>query len=60
MNGRILSDSVGRFLRDRDRVTIDEIALALMGRPAAELRPVERAILVARFEPSQWVKESGH
>ena len=59
MNGRILSETVGRFLRGRDRVTLDEIALALTGRPARELRPIEHAIVVARFEPDQWSKESG-
>jgi hypothetical protein len=58
-NGRILSDAVGRFLRGRDRLTIDEIALAVTGRPARELRPVERAIIVARFEPDRWSKRAG-
>jgi hypothetical protein len=54
MNGRMLSETTERFLRGRDRVTIDEITLAVSGRPAPELRPIERAIIVARLEPDQW------
>ena len=59
MNGRMLSETTERFLRGRDRMTIDEITLAVSGRPAPELRPIERAIIVARLEPDQWRKENG-
>jgi hypothetical protein len=59
MNGRVLSETAKRFLRGRDRVTIDEIALAVTGRPARELPTIERAIIVARIEPPQWRKENG-
>jgi hypothetical protein len=59
MNGRVLSETAERFLRGRDRVTIDEIALAVTGRPARELPTIERAIIVARIEPPQWRKENG-
>jgi hypothetical protein len=59
MNGRMLSETAERFLRGRDRVTIDEIALDVTSRPARELRTIERAIIVARLEPPQWRKENG-
>jgi hypothetical protein len=56
MNGRALSEAAERFLRGRDRVTIDEISLAVTGRRERELRPIELAVLVARLEPPQWRK----
>jgi hypothetical protein len=59
MNGRMLSETAEKFLRGLDHVTLDEVALAVTGRPARELRTIERAIIVARIEPPQWRKENG-
>ena len=57
MNGRMLSETTERFLRGRDRVTIDEITLAVSGRHRNYGRL--SAIIVARLEPDQWRKENG-
>jgi hypothetical protein len=59
MNGRMLSDTVERFLLGRDRVKLDEIAQAVTGRRERELRPIEIAIMVARLEPPHWRKVNG-
>jgi hypothetical protein len=59
MNGRMLSETAEKFLRGLDRVTLDEIALAVTGRPPPELRPIELAIIVAQLDSAQWRKENG-
>jgi hypothetical protein len=49
----------GIFVRGLDRVTLDEISRAVVGRPERELRPIELAIITAAIEPTQWRKENG-
>ena len=54
MSGKELSEgAAAKYLRGRDHTTVEEIALAVAGVTASELRAVQRAIIVAQLEPNR-------
>jgi hypothetical protein len=62
LNGRQLSEGVARFVRGLDRAattTIDELAQKIAGVREVELRPIDRAIIVAALEHAGWRVSSG-